>query len=88
MPADFRATLTVRHGQIQEASISGLGYLDTPADKARHDQTLGAALEGMHLIRIQDWAETLRNASPAPLNRDETDAVGAWLDSVFASRVG
>ncbi|KAK7732378.1 hypothetical protein SLS63_005056 [Diaporthe eres] len=44
LPKDFRATITARHGQIQEAEMSGFD---------------GSALQGQHLHTVNDWREIL-----------------------------
>ncbi|POS75551.1 lipoyltransferase and lipoate-protein ligase [Diaporthe helianthi] len=44
LPKDFRATITSRHGQIQEADLSGFDSV---------------ALQGQHLHNITDWRNIL-----------------------------
>ncbi|KAG8163902.1 hypothetical protein KVR01_005820 [Diaporthe batatas] len=47
LPKDFRATITARHGQIQEADLSGFD---------------GSALRGQHLHTIADWRHVLSHS--------------------------
>ncbi|KAL1864694.1 hypothetical protein Daus18300_007496 [Diaporthe australafricana] len=44
LPKDFHATITARHGQIQEAELSGFD---------------GSSLQGQHLHTVADWREIL-----------------------------
>lgn len=44
MRLQFHATITARHGQIQEAELSGFD---------------GSSLQGQHLHTVTDWGEIL-----------------------------
>lgn len=73
-------SLSVRHGQIQEASFSGLSYRDD-IDQTSQDQALSKALIGQSIHHIADWCEALRDASPLPV---ESEVVGGWLNSLLS----
>lgn len=72
-------SLTVRHGQIQDAKISGLEYGESP-DGLSQDQAISKALAGRILGEIRDWRKTLEEASPVSL---ESGHVGKWLNGLF-----
>ena len=72
-------SLTVRHGQLQDAHLSGLKYGDS-IDGVSQDQAVSEALDGQALHEIRDWHEALGTASPVPL---ESDHVGKWLNGLF-----
>lgn len=75
----FQAHFSVRHGEIQSAALSGLEYHDF-VDEASQDAALSQALVKTRLHHISDWRETLRSASPVPV---DTDEVGEWLNHMF-----
>ncbi|KUI67153.1 Putative lipoate-protein ligase A [Cytospora mali] len=53
VPEDFRAIITARHGQIQEADLTGLD---------------GGALQGQNLNAITDWRQVLESDNSATLD--------------------
>jgi lipoate-protein ligase A len=75
----FRAQFTVRHGEIQAATITGLEY-HYAVDDASQDVILSNALVKERLHHIQDWRSTLQQASPVPV---DVDGVGEWLNHMF-----
>ena len=75
----LEVSLNVRHGQIKDSKISGLGYGES-LDGISQDQAISAALVGQTLHEIKDWNETLEEASPVSL---ESDGAGRWLNSLF-----
>ncbi|KAL1882355.1 hypothetical protein VTK73DRAFT_1914 [Phialemonium thermophilum] len=80
LPRNFGAYLTVRHGQVQEASLTGLSYghdIDPPSQ----DRLLSDSLVGLTLYRVTDWRQTLQDASPSPLL--DAEAVGSWFNDMF-----
>ncbi|KAK0634341.1 hypothetical protein B0T17DRAFT_481550 [Bombardia bombarda] len=79
LPPNFQFNLTARHGEIQDAAISGLTYLDD-VDSASQNQVLSQALVSQHLHRITDWREALGSASPVPV---DSEPVGRWLNGIF-----
>jgi lipoate-protein ligase A len=72
-------SLTVRHGQIQDAKISGLKYGES-LDGLSQDQAISKALVGRTLDEIRDWHKALEEASPVSL---ESEHVGKWLNGLF-----
>jgi lipoate-protein ligase A len=71
--------MTVRHGQIQDAHMSGLEYRES-VDGLSQDEAVSKALLGRTIHEIPDWKHLLDEVSPVPL-RDE--AVGKWFNSMF-----
>jgi lipoate-protein ligase A len=79
LTAQFCAQFTVRHGEIQAASIAGLEYRYA-VDEASQDVILSSGLVNERLHHIQDWRTTLEQASPVPV---DVDGVGEWLNQMF-----
>ncbi|KAL2128502.1 hypothetical protein VTI74DRAFT_9102 [Chaetomium olivicolor] len=79
LPYDFQAHLTVRHGEIQSANISGLEYHDF-VDEASQDEVLSKALAKQRLHYIRDWRRSLKQGSPVPVDVDD---VGEFLNHMF-----
>jgi lipoate-protein ligase A len=75
----LEVSLTVRHGQIQDAVLSGLKYGEN-LDGLSQDQAISKALAGRTLHEVEDWHKTLEEASPVPLQNEH---VGQWLDGLF-----
>ncbi|KAH8883031.1 hypothetical protein GQ53DRAFT_433550 [Thozetella sp. PMI_491] len=84
IPSKFRASLTIRHGQILEASVSGLVYGED-VESMSHDQTLSGALVNQTIYHIADWEEVLKAASPVHV---EVGATGRWLNELFGAQPG
>lgn len=76
----FQTHMTIRHGEIQAASISGLSYVDD-IDQPSQDQSVGQALVKQRIHHISDWRETLKSASPIPIANSEP--IGRWLNTMF-----
>ena len=72
-------SFTVRHGKLQQVSVSGLLYNDD-LDSTSQDEALARALDGQELHHIKDWTSTFYQASPVTLT---DDAVGKWLNKLF-----
>ncbi|KAK4102511.1 hypothetical protein N658DRAFT_447053 [Parathielavia hyrcaniae] len=79
LPEKFQAQFTVRHGEIQAASVSGLEY-HYAVDDASQDVILSNAMVEQRLHHIKDWRSTLRQASPVPV---DAEGVGEWLNHMF-----
>ncbi|KAK1754429.1 lipoyltransferase [Echria macrotheca] len=80
IPREFSAHFTIRHGEIQTFSITGLRYTDD-IDAASQDLALSQALVGQRIHHITDWRETLQSASSTPIT--DAQAVGGWLNTMF-----
>lgn len=79
MLSQFQAHFTVRHGEIQSATLAGLEYHDF-VNEAEQDAFLSKALTNKRLHHITDWRRTLTQASPVPV---DVDAVGDFLNHMF-----
>ncbi|OIW27771.1 hypothetical protein CONLIGDRAFT_682789 [Coniochaeta ligniaria NRRL 30616] len=79
LPENLELSFTVRHGQIQDAKVSGLRYRESP-DGLSQDQAISKAIVGRTLHEIRDWHAALEEASLVSL---ESDHVGKWLDGLF-----
>lgn len=71
--------MTVRHGQIQDANITGVEYSDS-VDGLSQDQAVSKALVGRSVHQIGDWDQVLNESSPVP---PQDSRVGKWLNSLF-----
>lgn len=80
LPEDFRMSMTVRHGQIQNAQVSGLEYNES-VDGLSQDQAVSKALLGRTIHHVDDWRDVLDEISPVPL---KDGAVGKWLNSLLS----
>lgn len=72
--------MTVRHGQIQNAQVSGLEYNES-VDGLSQDQAVSKALLGRTIHHVDDWRDVLDEISPVPL---KDGAVGKWLNSLLS----
>jgi lipoate-protein ligase A len=71
--------MTVRHGQIQDAHMSGLEYRES-VDGLSQDEAVSEALVGRTIHEIRDWKAVLEEASPVPF---KDGAVGKWFNSLL-----
>ncbi|KAK0705973.1 hypothetical protein B0T26DRAFT_814647 [Lasiosphaeria miniovina] len=83
LPPNLRIHLTVRHGEIQTAAVSGLRYvaLSRADESAAHDAALSTSLAGQRLHDIRDWHAVLERA--APVSAADRLHVGGWLNGMF-----
>ncbi|KAK3370815.1 hypothetical protein B0T24DRAFT_300420 [Lasiosphaeria ovina] len=83
LPPSLRIHLTVRHGEIQTAAVSGLRYitLSSADESTAHDAALSTSLAGQRLHDIGDWRAVLERA--APVSAADRLHVGGWLNGMF-----
>ncbi|KAM7206397.1 Biotin/lipoate A/B protein ligase [Naviculisporaceae sp. PSN 640] len=83
LPEDLQITFSARHGQIQEASISGLF---SPSHAELHDQVVDELFKHK-LHTITNWEDIILPPSvksAAPEDHLAARNVARWLESIFA----
>ncbi|KAH6622701.1 hypothetical protein F5144DRAFT_336571 [Chaetomium tenue] len=79
LPYGFETHFSIRHGEIQSATMAGLEYHDF-VDEASQDEILSKGLVKQRLHYITDWRRTLKQASPIPVDVDDA---GEFLNHMF-----
>ncbi|CAK7271456.1 hypothetical protein SEPCBS57363_004632, partial [Sporothrix epigloea] len=90
VPPQFELSFTVRHGRLQDVSVSGLPYEVTVNEDSAYvadfDRAAAASLEERTLYEIIDWRTVLAEVSPVPLDSADAASTGDWLNEIFGVR--
>lgn len=91
--AQFNIEFTLRHGEIQTASVTGLNYEGPAVDEDFYDgmvsQSLAKGSEDenqVKLYEISDWATVLKSATSGQtfkVSDSSLKSISEWLNKVF-----